>query len=559
MNSSDASQTLPPATIADEQLAPPPPAPLPPDGLVLASIAGAPVVVFVPWPPSALVGDTVQLLLDGNLVGQARPLSEQDQNNGVAPAFVAAADRPHETTYALGYDVHYVLGNTHERGATTPLTVDVTPPGRTYLAALEVDPDIVARGLDAETLAQLGDKLPALAAGYEGEAPGDTLVGYIDTQPGTAPVQVPAVPGELVLEFTGDALRAAGDGLRVLQYRVTDRAGNVSALSRPQGLVLALGSNPLPAPTLDQASGAVLELVGAQAGATARIKYPDMAQGETVTLTWAQGQGDDEWSNSLPVQVPGDLLATVPFTVLYAQLDRPAVPLQYRLSLQPYPDRPSLVQHIIVRNTVDAPLPRVLKAYGPDGDRLNFDDIYYDDFLTVEVPHYPGMLAPHAVQVSWAGNVRYDSQERTVGTPGAMQFDIPRLEVVDVIGRTATLNYTVRTRPGAVLIDSASLLLHVDPQAIDLPAPTIDAAHTQATVTYPGIAPPHSVRLRWTGVRTHDSADVDVRTGQTEVGFAIPPEWVTDNAGGMVLVNYTVLRRQAGERLQFSRLLRLQL
>lgn len=47
-------------------------------------------------------------------------------------------------------------------------------------------------------------------------------------------------------------------------------------------------------------------------------------------------------------------------------------------------------------------LPKVLEAYGANGDRVRIEDVYTNDFVTVEVPSY-GMAAGHTVRGRWKG------------------------------------------------------------------------------------------------------------------------------------------------------------
>ena len=94
-------------------------------------------------------------------------------------------------------------------------------------------------------------------------------------------------------------------------------------------------------------------------------------------------------------------------------------------------------------------------------------------------------------------------------------------------------------------------------QDIELPAPRFDPATRENTVLYPAQANGHRVTVRWTGVVIRETTEQPVQAGVIK-RFAIPAQWLTENAGKVVLINYTVLR-QTGERKLFSRVLRLQL
>ncbi|MFJ2539758.1 hypothetical protein [Pseudomonas sp. NPDC087614] len=69
----------------------------------------------------------------------------------------------------------------------------------------------------------------------------------------------------------------------------------------------------------------------------------------------------------------------------------------------------------------DPAAPKVLEAHGSAGDKLDFNDVYYAQYVTVQVPHYTGMARNHTIRVTWE-NPRhtYHSEVITVGTPGVI-------------------------------------------------------------------------------------------------------------------------------------------
>lgn len=190
-------------------------------------------------------------------------------------------------------------------------------------------------------------------------------------------------------------------------------------------------------------------------------------------------------------------------------------------------------------------------------DYLNFPDIYDSDFIHVRVPIFTGM-AGTTIRVRWSHDaIVYWSEIVEVTTPRIIDFPVPRLEVVDVIGRSALIEYTVY-RGGVLMATSAKFTLRVSPQPIDLPAPRISANNQVVSVTYPALASGQSARVRWTGVVVHDTGHQNVVTGRVEQ-FNIPAAWITENRGKTVLINYSVLRRIPGETLLFSRVWRITL
>ena len=199
--------------------------------------------------------------------------------------------------------------------------------------------------------------------------------------------------------------------------------------------------------------------------------------------------------------------------------------------------------------------PNVPLAYGADLDRLNFDDMYNDIFLTVEVPHSTHMLPDDKVRLTWEGSVIYYSDTITINEPDTLTFTIPRLEVIDIIGRSTRITYTLY-HLDKTAYESDELILHVDAYPIDLPAPRIN--DLKVTVYYPDITDGDKGRVRWSGVVVHDTQEQYLEAGRVEE-FNIPSAWFSESEGTAVLINYSVLTDRDSERLMFSRVLRINL
>ncbi|APD11297.1 hypothetical protein UC34_25330 [Pandoraea vervacti] len=199
--------------------------------------------------------------------------------------------------------------------------------------------------------------------------------------------------------------------------------------------------------------------------------------------------------------------------------------------------------------------PKVLEASANNGARLLISDFYERDTVTVEVPAYPGMAVGQTVGARWQGpSVTYDTPIKSVASVGRMTFDIPRVEVIDAIGATVPVTFSVK-RGNNPIEQSAPLNLQIEGQSLSLPAPAIDAAKTQVTVSFPGAASTHNVQVRWAGVVVRDTERQNVVPGRANV-FQIPTAWITENAGRTVAVNYAV-GTSSGARFQFSRVLRI--
>lgn len=204
----------------------------------------------------------------------------------------------------------------------------------------------------------------------------------------------------------------------------------------------------------------------------------------------------------------------------------------------------------------DPAAPKVLEAHGSAGDQLDFDHVYFADFVTAIVPHYTGMARGHTVRITWK-NPRHTwhSEVVTVGTPGPINIPTPRIEVIDAIGHKVEASYTVRTAPGTALIPSRPLLLHIAPYGFDLLEPTLSTDQKTLSVRYAGMVPGYTVRIRATGKTTWDSDERAVETGVTPT-FTLPSNWKEVNRGIQCLFNYSVYKSGSGQRLMFSKVLR---
>ncbi|HEX8540655.1 MAG TPA: hypothetical protein VF671_03025 [Pseudomonas sp.] len=215
-------------------------------------------------------------------------------------------------------------------------------------------------------------------------------------------------------------------------------------------------------------------------------------------------------------------------------------------------ESPPWVITVVAEPTLDLLRPRVPKAYG-DGTHLNFDSAMYEDSYLSVMVGYTGMKVGQKIRLRWRGAVVYESEIKTVSAIGDVEFRIPRLEVVDVIGRAASIDYTVTLGNGTVVGPSVVLPLKVDAQPLDLVPPTITSDNRIVTVLYPGMNTPQTGRARWSGVVAHDTGEQNLDTRPEN--FDIPSAWISENSGREVLINYTVYRND-GQHLLFSRVLR---
>ena len=211
------------------------------------------------------------------------------------------------------------------------------------------------------------------------------------------------------------------------------------------------------------------------------------------------------------------------------------------------------VDQVVTPVTPEKPNPTVQKAYLSNGEyHLRLADIYTDTHVNVDVPQYSGMAATDTLMVRWIGRARYNSEIMTVGTPGVKTLSIPRIEVVDNIGRSVAVGYTVKTSPTATPVESQRLTLHIDPQALNLPPPTYSAG--KVTLDFGGTTG-YTSQVRWTGIVERDTPTQPVTTGQQQT-FTINPSWISENRSKTVLINYSVWKTGTVGQKMFSQVLR---
>lgn len=214
------------------------PIPLPPavvpsayaDGLLKTADLNAPIPVEVEVWPAAETGYTVRLDLDGVPVTAERVISDSDKPGDILILNLTPALFTDERTYQLQYRTYSPNTGVQDCSPSIPLKVDRTVPGAVRLAP------IIFPG------ATFGDRLIGLLAGYAGMQPGDTIQTFCNGFPGPTytvqPEDLTIRPIEIV--FEREALQSFATQTAVIDYSVTDRAGNQSIKSVPVTLTVTL-------------------------------------------------------------------------------------------------------------------------------------------------------------------------------------------------------------------------------------------------------------------------------------------------------------------------------
>jgi len=223
----------------------------PADHLLRTSVRNDTLVVLLPFPTEATFGDTAQLIVDGNIVGEQ--VSADDYIDAKIPLELLASERLVEGEHAINYQLvlHSGQGQISIGPSDQRFIVDYTSPGAPVdpqapsIGSPGFDPGVIE---DAVTLAQLTTDadghtyLPATVIPYHGQAIGDVLLGYIDGVVATDGREVLAGEVGKIIEvgYTLAALEVVDGGRHAFHVEVVDRAENPPGFSDPVELMIRL-------------------------------------------------------------------------------------------------------------------------------------------------------------------------------------------------------------------------------------------------------------------------------------------------------------------------------
>jgi len=280
------------------------------DGLLPISALGAPVRVTFPVWTDIRVGDSYQLLWDGQPIGAIKFIEPNDR-----PGDILMLEIPVNVLVEGKHQLSYLLTEAENHSTaespSTPVEVDRTAPGNPLLAPI-IFPPLALDGLTGIELEGLGNVLRGSIASYQGMAQFDRIQTYWNGVPGPAVVVTADDMGlkQVTVEFSRAFLEAIGDIEAPVFYTVTDLAGNQSMRSADIRVKLQLATV---APDL------VFDTTPATlAGKIYLIPgYPDVlpafADGTTLQRIASGGQPPYTYrsSNTLVAVVDGNGLASV--------------------------------------------------------------------------------------------------------------------------------------------------------------------------------------------------------------------------------------------------------
>ena len=355
--------------------------------------------------------------------------------------------------------------------------------------------------------------------------------------------------------FSKALIERAGQGIHAVNFQVIDRCGNFPHPFAPWAIAtrvsVTLGDT---APLLPP------EVTGEQAGSIdpafltelfVRVPKSGLHLNDLVSVDW-QGRISRP---TTPKRYTGGETLDFAIPLEWArESDQSKVTITYTVR-----GRTSQPKVVNVKTTIELKIPSVLEAYGEAGDRLKMADIYYARHATIQIPQFVGMAPGQTIRARWASSRHvFDSVITPVAHVGSMTFEVPRLEVVDAIGSTVNVSFTLRNYANGPLHRSEALRLAIDAQAFTLTPPRLTPDLSTVTIRFPGLLTGYSARVRLAGVVIRRTEWRPLTTGIT-AEFAIPGEWIEENKGKAVLINYSVNRPGIDEHSMFSQVLRVQL
>lgn len=539
-------------------------------GVLNPQTATEPVQVKVLQYQGKLVGDRVTLHWDSS-VSSPFVSSKKVTDNNVNRDLDFLINKANNVVPNLGTVVNVWYGVAHEAGGSAisskvpvrigaPVSTDFPPPVVVGASPPNVlNPVLAENGVTvrvAYTPMSPNDLIALVWQGTAGPGTPD-----IETQNGsTSGVVAFSVPASAVAANLGKTVELAYFVVRgIEQFGPFELSLNVSPM--PQSA--------LDAPTVPQAGNAQSELDLTSFTGDAQVvrgEWPLIGAGQKIWLTvegvTAQGPLTLTLASARLI-TPQEVTSGLNVPLLRTELQRfspgSEIVVRLKVSFDGSSVASNATEFLLRRlriKAANAVIAQRLRIPQAPGDYLNFADIYEASSITARIPQYTGMDLGQSVMVRWQhDSIVWRSAAIPVTRVAPIDVAIPRMEVVDIIGRQAEIEYTVYL--GQQQLDrSDPMTLRVSPNPVDLPAPRVSGDSRTASIPTTNLRSGHTVRLRWGGVVERFGAEINVSATGTPVSVSIPSQWVTESRGTTVLVNYSVYRRVSGEPFLFSRVWR---
>lgn len=174
-------------------------------------------------------GVYIQLLIDGNLTGGAYTVTDSDRAGDRITIELVEGVFEKDGIYALSFQ------------ATNPISLVSNQSPHTYLKAHRVAPGAALIAPVIFATANFGDSLSGRIPGYSGMAIGDVARMLCNDTAGPS-IQVSAEHFEspIMIQIERSFLTSLGSAEVIVEYLITDRAGNTSAKSHPVSVTLQI-------------------------------------------------------------------------------------------------------------------------------------------------------------------------------------------------------------------------------------------------------------------------------------------------------------------------------
>lgn len=427
-------------------------------GLIPIEHLAAPITVNFPVWPAAEPGYTYQLVFDGQRVPPEKIILDTDKPGDVLHVQVPV-EMLSEGEHAVSYRIHSPNTLDEVYSDSVPMIVDKTAPGSPDLAPILFPADI-QDGLTSDELEAMNNVLPGRIASYNGMAAGDLVHTY------WGELQGPLVTvdgndmglNSVTVNFTRELLEQADGVSSQVYYTVTDLAGNVSMKSEAQSVALQLSVlNPLPLPSIKEATNNILDPANATHGATVVIDAAaNLREGEKLAVRWEGPKGSDFKEHVVTAEQSGQEVSVVIASALVTVNDGQTVEVSYSVTRRSGAVQDSEKLELkVLGAALDLPAP-TLDTVGPDG-------VLRPSLITepeaIARATYRGMVATDEVKVRWVGKTTFEGESQTVGDSSHLKFTIPKTFIEASEGETATLSYLVNR--GGTQTESHKLQLTV--------------------------------------------------------------------------------------------------
>lgn len=223
------------------------------------------LAVVVPmWPvsyPQPGEPDVLQLFWNDDVVAEKSWESEVPPEDLI---FSVPVEKLVSGAHELRYEVTGPGGMSPSE--VLELLIDLAPPAlggeRGMLTIVEDADEIERDGLTERYLRNHGQRLRTEVPRYTTPVAGDTIIYYWDDESldenevDRYEVGYEDISGPFYIDFESEMILQRGDGNRYLHYAIKDRAGNLSAFSKPLKVAVSAGARTFPLPDIEQVEGA---------------------------------------------------------------------------------------------------------------------------------------------------------------------------------------------------------------------------------------------------------------------------------------------------------------